>query len=312
MLYDGGSSNSQRNLHQITVNGFEIQAFQAQKAVQPGVTAFIEQYLAMTAHRGGLGWESQRSRKQTDLPRLGRGRESGVWKQSGVCICMSMVGKHTTELTTCENGSICEHRQGNCQKYPKATHVSIDSDSAVPGGDVKISKQVYCWSRNIIQRMEKGGYAGDTTCSRQAFTNQRSQRRRVPLVFHPSPTRPLTTNFQLVPLLAAGRRILLRPTLTPRLSQPAFLAKRREIFMPYLYVGDIQSDTQPRVLVSHAPTHLCLARLFAYFLIADSLGKRVEAEGKHRKNLRPLLYCFRAFGLLCLPLSHCMPCGFLH
>eukprot|EP00965_Chrysotila_dentata_P029107 967913-Pleurochrysis_carterae.AAC.1 len=34
---------------------------------------------------------------------------------------------------------------------------SIDSDNAVPGGEVKISMQIYCWSRNAIERVEKVG-----------------------------------------------------------------------------------------------------------------------------------------------------------
>eukprot|EP00965_Chrysotila_dentata_P034524 1148931-Pleurochrysis_carterae.AAC.2 len=34
---------------------------------------------------------------------------------------------------------------------------SIHPDSAVPGGEIKISMQIYCWSRNAIQRVEKVG-----------------------------------------------------------------------------------------------------------------------------------------------------------
>eukprot|EP00965_Chrysotila_dentata_P214600 6188281-Pleurochrysis_carterae.AAC.2 len=39
---------------------------------------------------------------------------------------------------------VLEHRKGQLSILPEGTFGSIDSDSAEPGGEVKISKQIYC------------------------------------------------------------------------------------------------------------------------------------------------------------------------
>eukprot|EP00965_Chrysotila_dentata_P126351 4176073-Pleurochrysis_carterae.AAC.1 len=66
------------------------------------------------------------------------------------------IGKHATELTTRDKGSM-RVSLGETICSTRSDFRSLDSDSAVPGGEVKISMQIYCWSRNAIQRVEKVG-----------------------------------------------------------------------------------------------------------------------------------------------------------